>query len=130
MRCTSPRDPNFSICSYNISYTNHPDGTAHGGTAIQIKFTIAYYELLKYTEAEIQATSIKIRGPLITWRQVQQSIFYVEDCSFPATVCQLDGSGPATVSIRLQWSYHFPLSGSCPATVFHKMAVVLPLCWF
>ena len=48
----------FSIPGYNISYTNHPDGTAQGGTAILIKSTIAYYELMKYTEAEIQATSI------------------------------------------------------------------------
>jgi hypothetical protein len=49
----------FAIPGYNLSYTNHPDGTAHGGTAIFIKSSIAYYELLKYTEAEIQATSIK-----------------------------------------------------------------------
>ena len=43
---------------------SHPDGTAHGGTAIPIKSIIAYYELLKYNKVEIQATSIKISGPL------------------------------------------------------------------
>ena len=51
------------IPGYNLCCTNHPDGTAHGGTAILIKSTIAYFELLKYTEAEIQATSINVRGP-------------------------------------------------------------------
>jgi len=54
----------FSIPGYNISYITHSDGTAHGDTAILIKPTIAYYELLKYTDAEIQVTPIKIKGPL------------------------------------------------------------------
>ena len=54
----------FAIPGYNLSYKIHPDGTAHGGTAILIKSTIAYYELLKYTETEMQATSVKISGQL------------------------------------------------------------------
>ena len=36
----------FAIPGFNLSYTNHPDGTAHGGSAILIKSTVAYYELL------------------------------------------------------------------------------------
>jgi len=48
----------FTIPGYDLCYTNHPDGTAHGGTAILIKTTIAYYEQLKYAEAEIQATTV------------------------------------------------------------------------
>jgi exonuclease III len=46
----------FTIPGYDLCYTNHPDGTAHGGTAILIKTTIAYYEQLKYAELVIQAT--------------------------------------------------------------------------
>jgi hypothetical protein len=52
------------IPGYNPCCTNHPDGTAHWDTAILIKSTIAYFELLPYDEAEIQATSMKVRGPL------------------------------------------------------------------
>jgi exonuclease III len=46
----------FSIPRYKLYYTNHPEGTAHGGTAILIKETIEQYELLKYEEDSIQAT--------------------------------------------------------------------------
>jgi hypothetical protein len=34
----------FSIPIYKLYYTNHPDGTVHGGTAILIKETIEHYE--------------------------------------------------------------------------------------
>ena len=52
----------FSIPRYKLCYTNYPDGTVHGGTAIFIKETIVYYELLKYEEDFNQATSIKVKG--------------------------------------------------------------------
>jgi exonuclease III len=52
----------FSIPRYNLYYTNHPDVTAHGGTAILIKETIEHYKLLKYEDDSIQATSIKVKG--------------------------------------------------------------------
>jgi hypothetical protein len=54
----------FTLPGYDVYYTNHPDGTAHGGTAILIKTTIAYYEQLKYAETAIQATSVRVKGPL------------------------------------------------------------------
>jgi len=54
----------FSIPGYELCYINHPDGTAHGGTAIIIKNTITYYEQLKHAEEAIQATSIKVKGLL------------------------------------------------------------------
>jgi exonuclease III len=50
----------FSIPYYKIYTTNHPDGTAHGGTAIVIKHTRKHYEILKYTEDFLQATSVKV----------------------------------------------------------------------
>jgi hypothetical protein len=34
------------IPRYKVYYSDHPDGTAHGGTAILIKETIEHYELL------------------------------------------------------------------------------------
>jgi hypothetical protein len=52
----------FRLPRYKLYYTNHPDGTAHGGIAIIIKETIEHYELLKYEEDSIQATSIKVKG--------------------------------------------------------------------
>ena len=52
----------FRIPSYKLCHTTHPDGTAHGGTAILTKESIQHYELLKYQEESIQATSIKVRG--------------------------------------------------------------------
>jgi len=52
----------FSIPRYKLYYTNLSDGTAHGGTAMVIKETIERYELLKYEEDPIQATSIKMKG--------------------------------------------------------------------
>ena len=52
----------FSIPRYKLYYTNHPDGTEHGSTAILIKETIKHYELLKYEEDSIQAMSIKVKG--------------------------------------------------------------------
>ena len=54
----------FAIPGYNLCSTNHPDDAAHGGTAILIKSTTAYYELLQQAEAEIQATRIKVKGPI------------------------------------------------------------------
>jgi hypothetical protein len=50
----------FKIPNFRVYSTTHPDGTAHGGTAIIIKQTIDYYELQKY-ENHLQVTSIKVR---------------------------------------------------------------------
>jgi len=55
----------FTIPGYDLCFTNHPDGTAHGGTAIFIKTTIAYHGQLKHTEAGIQATSVRVKGPVL-----------------------------------------------------------------
>lgn len=52
----------FNIPKYKLYYTNHPDGTAHGGSAILIKEAIEHYELLKYEENHIQATSVKVKS--------------------------------------------------------------------
>ena len=42
------------------TWTLHPDGTAHGGTAIIIKSSLKDIELNKYESAEIQATSVDV----------------------------------------------------------------------
>jgi hypothetical protein len=46
--------------NYELFQANHSDGTAHGGAAILIKDTIHHYELPKYVEHHMQASSIKI----------------------------------------------------------------------
>jgi exonuclease III len=56
----------FTIPGYDLFSTNHPDGTAHGGTAIIVKSSIAYHTQFKHEEAEIQATSIQVNGPYAT----------------------------------------------------------------
>lgn len=58
----------FNVREYNFYDTKHPDGTAHGGTAIIIRKNIKHHELIKYEEEHIQATSIEIQewtGPLV-----------------------------------------------------------------
>jgi len=52
----------YTIPGYDLCYTCHPDGTAHGGTAIIIKNTLECYERSKYAEPTIQATSITVYG--------------------------------------------------------------------
>jgi endonuclease/exonuclease/phosphatase family metal-dependent hydrolase len=51
----------FNIRNYNIYQTNHPDGTAHGGTAILIKSELEHNELAKYSNEQLQATTIELK---------------------------------------------------------------------
>lgn len=48
----------LKIKGYTIYDTKHPSGKSHGGTAILIRNRIKHYELQKYNEEHIQATSI------------------------------------------------------------------------
>jgi exonuclease III len=50
----------FQIPQYNTYYTNHPDGTAHAGTAIIVKHTLRHHELSQYAADFLQATSINV----------------------------------------------------------------------
>lgn len=57
----------FNIPGYRTYDTKHPDGTAHGGTAVIIRSSINHHELQKYETDKIQATSVVIsdwQGPL------------------------------------------------------------------
>lgn len=54
----------LKIPKYNLYHTMHPDGTAHGGTAVIIKNNIKHHETDKYQSKLIQATSIVVRGLL------------------------------------------------------------------
>ncbi|PNF20186.1 hypothetical protein B7P43_G16736 [Cryptotermes secundus] len=51
----------IKIPQYNTYSTNHPDGTAHGVTAIIVSHSIDHYQLPKFEENFLQATSIKVR---------------------------------------------------------------------
>lgn len=58
----------LKIPKYNIYHTNHPDNTAHGGTAVIIRSSIKHYELVGYKKEYLQATSValeSITGTLI-----------------------------------------------------------------
>lgn len=50
----------LNIPDYSIYCTNHPDGTAHGGSTVIIKSTIKHHLSDKYQTPYIQATSITI----------------------------------------------------------------------
>lgn len=50
----------LKIPRYTIYHTNHPDGTAHGGTAVIIKNIIKHHEIEKYEKEHLQATSVVI----------------------------------------------------------------------
>jgi hypothetical protein len=59
---------NFRIPHYTTHHTNHPAGTARGGTAIIIKSSIPHHPLNPYNQSHLQATSITLKdtkGPLI-----------------------------------------------------------------
>jgi hypothetical protein len=51
----------FKIKGYNFYNTQHPNGTARGGTAILIKQSIKHNEMPGYKTHEIQATSVQIQ---------------------------------------------------------------------
>jgi hypothetical protein len=50
----------FKIPHYAIYHSNHPDGTAHGGTAILIRNHLSHYEMPAYQTDKIQATIITV----------------------------------------------------------------------
>jgi len=51
---------------YNVYHTMHPDGTAHGGSAIVIKNNIKHHVINEYRTEKIQATTVVMEwsGPL------------------------------------------------------------------
>ncbi|KAG7296733.1 hypothetical protein JYU34_020641 [Plutella xylostella] len=51
----------FSIPRFNVYHTNHPDGTAHGGTAVLIKSCIKHYPLPSFCTEQIQASTVAIQ---------------------------------------------------------------------
>lgn len=57
----------FKLSKYNFYGTNHPDGTAHGGTAIIIKASIKHFECNRFSENYLQSTRVVVEdwnGPL------------------------------------------------------------------
>lgn len=58
----------IKIPCHTVYLSNHPDGTAHGGSAVIVNNKIPHYEWISYQTAKIQSTSIKIQAlpfPLI-----------------------------------------------------------------
>ena len=53
----------FSNPGYKTCFAYHPDGKAHGDTAILIKSAIAYTERISYVKPELQATIIEVHAP-------------------------------------------------------------------
>lgn len=51
----------FNIPQYTTYSTNHPDNTAHAGSAILIISSVSHIELPKYEFDHIQATTIKVK---------------------------------------------------------------------
>ncbi|PNF19341.1 putative RNA-directed DNA polymerase from transposon X-element [Cryptotermes secundus] len=51
----------IKIPNFNIYHTNHPDGTAHAGTAVMIRNNIKHYEKEGYKQENIQATSVVVQ---------------------------------------------------------------------
>jgi hypothetical protein len=52
---------------YTVYHTNHPAGTAHGGTTIIIKTTIKHHLQSSYKQDFLHATSVSVQdsdGPL------------------------------------------------------------------
>lgn len=58
----------LKIPQYSLYSTNHPDGSAHGGSAIIIKNKLTHYECEKYSKEHLQATNVvveTINGPIL-----------------------------------------------------------------
>lgn len=58
----------FSIPGHKFYHTMHPDGKAHGGSAILIKNNIRHYPINNYCTEKLQSTNIVIEdwsGPII-----------------------------------------------------------------
>jgi exonuclease III len=53
----------IKISKYTVYYANHPDGRAHGGSAIIIKNSLRHYELEPYITEKIQSAKVKIQTP-------------------------------------------------------------------
>jgi len=51
----------FKIQDYTLYKTNHPDGTAHGGSAILVRNTLSHHPLPPFSEDYLQATSISLK---------------------------------------------------------------------
>lgn len=51
----------FSMPNYKYYQTKHPDGKAHGGTAIVVRANIRHYESNSFCSNHIQATTIMIQ---------------------------------------------------------------------
>jgi exonuclease III len=51
----------LKIPGYKLYHTNHPDNTAHAGSAILIKNTIDNYQLNGYAKDYLQATSVRVK---------------------------------------------------------------------
>jgi exonuclease III len=57
----------LKLPKYTVYHTNHPAGTAHGGTAIIIKTTNKHHLQSSYKQVFLQATSVSVEdsdGPL------------------------------------------------------------------
>ena len=63
----------MKIPSYTICNTNHPDGKAHGGTAIIIKNEIDHYINTEYCKNYLQATNVTVQDKN---RQITFSAIY------------------------------------------------------
>jgi hypothetical protein len=50
----------LKLLNYAVYHTNHPAGTARGGTAIIIKNTIKHHQLNNYSQDFLQATSVSV----------------------------------------------------------------------
>lgn len=54
----------FKIPNFTTYSSNHPDGTAHGGTAVLVKNTIQHYALPAYQKNLLQSSAIKAKTSL------------------------------------------------------------------
>jgi exonuclease III len=50
----------ISIPGYSLLKSNHPDGTAHGGVALIIKYNLKFHSLTNFCHNYIQACAIKM----------------------------------------------------------------------
>lgn len=64
----------FQLRNYNTYFTEHPDGTAHGGSAILIRKNLKHHAIPNFVTKQIQATNITVYTE--TWSFDASAIYF------------------------------------------------------
>jgi exonuclease III len=59
----------LKLLNYTVYHTNHPAGTARGGTAIIVKNSIQHHQMSGYSFDFLHATTVSVEDPNTSWNK-------------------------------------------------------------